>query len=680
MNTITRLGTSIAVSLLLLAAPTAALAQAQGTSFTYQGRLTDGAIPAGGAYDFQLVLFDAPVGGSQVGPILVREDVAVAGGLFTVPLDFGAVFSGSKRWLEIGVRPGVSTDTFTTLSPRQELTPAPGALFSQAAPWAGLSGVPAGFADGTDDDTGVNAVTNGGGITGSVAGRTLTLGSDSTVQRRSVAPTCPFGQYVRSIAADGTPTCAADVDTNSGGTVTAVGTGAGLTGGPIVGSGTVAVAAGGITSGLLADAAVTSAKLADAAVTSTKIANGAVGLSQIDQSQIQARIAGLCAPEEYLRGINPDGTVVCTPLASIPPTLTTVDNPANSVGFNTSIAIGTDGLPVISYQDVSVSDLKVVKCGNPTCSAGNTITTVDTNNQAATQTSIAVPADGLPVISYRGNAPFSLRVAKCGNPACSAGNTLTPVDVPPPNVVGGGSSIKIGADGLPVISYMDQTAGALKVAKCGNPTCSAGNTITTVDDPANFVGDYTSIAIAADGRPVISYRDQTAGALKVARCGNAACSAGNTVTTVDDPAGDAGFLTSIAIGLDGLPVIAHHDVTATSLRVAKCGNPACSAGNTLTTVDEPGNVGQYPSIAVGSDGLPVISYADNNAGALKVAKCGNAACSAANTLTAVDDPPVGSVGAFTSIAIPADGLPVISYYDSSAFALKVAKCGNAACR
>ena len=264
-----------------------------------------------------------------------------------------------------------------------------------------------------------------------------------------------------------------------------------------------------------------------------------------------------------------------------------------------------------------------------TRSVFSTTTVDDPANQVGNDSSATIGTDGLPVISYRDASAGTLWVAHCGNPSCSAGNTLTKVDDPPVNVVGGYTSITIGADGLPVISYRDYPAAALKVAHCSNASCSATDSITTVDDPANTVGQYsTSITIGADGLPVISYYDGTDGTLWVAHCGNPSCSAANTLTKVDDPPVNAvGGYSSITIGADGLPVIGYKDGTAKSLKVAHCGNASCSAANTVTTVDDPANqVGTSTSIAIGTDGLPVISYTDETADALKVAHCSNRFC------------------------------------------------------
>jgi hypothetical protein len=46
-------------------------------------------------------------------------------------------------------------------------------------------------------------------------------------------------------------------------------------------------------------------------------------------------------------------------------------------------------------------------------------------------------------------------------------------------------------------------------------------------------------------------------------------------------------------------------------------------GFALTTLDSSGNVGQYSSVAIGTDGLALISYYDANNGDLKVAHCSN---------------------------------------------------------
>jgi hypothetical protein len=185
-------------------------AQPIGSAFTYQGRLTDAGNPADGAYDLQLRLFDASSGGAQVGPTVTRDDVVVSSGLFTVSLDFGAAFTGNKRWLEIAVRPGSSAGAYTILAGRQELTPAPSASFSASGPWTGIAGKPAGFADDTDDDV-------LGGLT------------------------CANNQIAKWNGSSWA--CASDAVGT--GTVTSVTAGSGLTGGTITTAGTLAVNFGG---------------------------------------------------------------------------------------------------------------------------------------------------------------------------------------------------------------------------------------------------------------------------------------------------------------------------------------------------------------------------------------------------------------------------------------------------
>ena len=112
----------------------AAQLHGQGTAFTYQGRLNDGATLANGPHDFRFTLFAGGSGGNAVADPLTNSAVALSKGLFTVLLDFGAdVFTGADRWLDIAVRPA-GVGTFTPLSPRQPLTATPYALSALKVP------------------------------------------------------------------------------------------------------------------------------------------------------------------------------------------------------------------------------------------------------------------------------------------------------------------------------------------------------------------------------------------------------------------------------------------------------------------------------------------------------------------------------------------------------------------
>ncbi len=304
---------------------------------------------------------------------------------------------------------------------------------------------------------------------------------------------------------------------------------------------------------------------------------------------------------------------------------------------------------------------------------GNSIVTVDQDGTVGQYTSMALDAQGNPVISYYDSSETKLKVAHCFDKNCSSFNAILTPDAA--SQVGQYSSLVLDHSGNPVVSYYDQANTALKVLHCGNSSCSSGNTIATPDS-VGTVGQYTSITVDSSDRPVVSYYDATSGKLKVLHCGNAACSAGNTLVKPDTGSSN-GVQSSVKINSAGNPVVAYFDFTNSSLKMLHCGNANCTAGNVIATLDSIGDVGRYPSLVLDGSGNPAVSYLDLSNGDLKVLRCGNAACSAGNTTAAADTS--GVVGYYSSLALSAAGIPIVSYYNASGGGLKLVHCGNAAC-
>lgn len=132
MKTKTRWFCVVALVGSAVSASSIAEAETVATAFTYQGQLKEGGGPVNQTVDFEFTLWRDPLStepGDQVGLPDLEYGVGVLNGLFTVTLDFGeGAFTGEARWLEIKVRAPAGGGAFTTLSPRQELTPAPYAL------------------------------------------------------------------------------------------------------------------------------------------------------------------------------------------------------------------------------------------------------------------------------------------------------------------------------------------------------------------------------------------------------------------------------------------------------------------------------------------------------------------------------------------------------------------------
>jgi hypothetical protein len=127
---------AIAASVL---APRTDAANAVGAPITYQGRLNQNGVAANGSFDLRFTLYDTLAGGNVVGSPVIVSNTPVAGGVFTVTLDFGAaVWNGASYGMQIAVRP-VNTVDFVPLSPLQPITPAPYALYSKAGVATSLS-------------------------------------------------------------------------------------------------------------------------------------------------------------------------------------------------------------------------------------------------------------------------------------------------------------------------------------------------------------------------------------------------------------------------------------------------------------------------------------------------------------------------------------------------------------
>ncbi len=174
-----------------------------GTAFTYQGKLAQGGVPANGTYELRFALFDAAADGNPVGSALTNT-LPVNDGLFTTALDFGAgVFTGEGRWLEIGVRTNGAAAGFTSLTPRQPLTPSPHAVYALLAGAAGTAVSAATVAANavSSNSLQTNAVTSDKIADGTIAAADLSpaLASNTFWRLSGNAGTAPAAAFLGTI-------------------------------------------------------------------------------------------------------------------------------------------------------------------------------------------------------------------------------------------------------------------------------------------------------------------------------------------------------------------------------------------------------------------------------------------------------------------------------------------------
>ncbi|MCC7172563.1 MAG: YncE family protein [Planctomycetes bacterium] len=260
--------------------------------------------------------------------------------------------------------------------------------------------------------------------------------------------------------------------------------------------------------------------------------------------------------------------------------------------------------------------------------------------------------------------------------------------------VGDMPKIRQGSDGLPVIAYSQviPITGIryLKIAKCHDADCATPATTTVLTTPGTVL-EY-DLAIGANGRPVVLYRD-TSG-LTVVTCGDLACSSTNTSKKLTTPEMNTAWSISggrIAVGPDGNPVIAYaSDPTCTfcthyryNATVTSCGDSICASSTYKHVPSWSTSSDIDPEISIGADGRPVLALFDGASGSLSIAKCGDARCESVSTAIPIEAGP-GLVDRH-SLALQADGSAVVAYGYSSnlpyapARETRIVRCGAGDC-
>ena len=156
---------------------------------------------------------------------------------------------------------------------------------------------------------------------------------------------------------------------------------------------------------------------------------------------------------------------------------------------------------------------------------------------------------------------------------------------------------------------------------------------------------------------------------------------GTAVIASIDTAGETGAYPSMVIGSNGLPVIAYVDRTDNVINVVWCSTDDCSGSNTVISLGA-ADPWTAPALALTADGLPVVAYGAHADGVedsfpdqIILARCATADCSTFSTNSLPID--VGEAGlASITLVIGSSGTPVVSFVDGE---LKIAACADEAC-
>ena len=213
-------------------------------------------------------------------------------------------------------------------------------------------------------------------------------------------------------------------------------------------------------------------------------------------------------------------------------------------------------------------------------------------------------------------------------------------------------AMTVGPDGNPIIVYHHSSAGQVKLAVCNDPDCASATVSSLTTTSASRDHDVT---IGSNGLPIIAWVRSSNYSLQLLLCADAACSTG-AVRTIASGVSTSNDGLSLAIGPDGLPLVSYRN-NANNLVVAACSAPDCSS----SSMNQISTGGQRSSMVIapspGGQGTPLISFIDDS-GFVAVAACSQSDCSSSSVHS---HSTLGNNVESTSITINRLGQPLVFF-------------------
>ncbi|MCP2338992.1 hypothetical protein [Actinomadura rupiterrae] len=304
---------------------------------------------------------------------------------------------------------------------------------------------------------------------------------------------------------------------------------------------------------------------------------------------------------------------------------------------------------VAAWLDGKDESLRLVRCDGHSCPTLQNAPPLRSNPPLTSGlarhlwVSVAPSGPGVAVAAVDRNkaagGSIDLHLLKCERLPCASPVTAGVVTVPSNAEEGLWAhplAVATGRGGRPVAAFQDLARGDLYFAACTTTSCPAtatrlvsGGTGGAPSDEFSSARDGgVSVVVPPDDRPLIAYRDGHTGTARLLRCRTPACPAADPIGL-----GDAGsrFAPSMALGPDGLPVIATYGPSGHAVTVIACRTADCARRTTSRIAANRGTPGPM-DLAVGRNGRPRVLWYGRSPGAdgfrLHLTTCRHARCDA----------------------------------------------------